>query len=63
MIGLYNISDCREDVYAEEFMVEGISDELIEGLDQDFFARGLLPGFEHRVLNMVVNGSRGGIMN
>ena len=44
-------------------MFGGIGDDLVKRLDEDFLARYFLPGLEHQIVDVVINGGGGGIMD
>ena len=44
-------------------MFGGVSDDVIKRLDEDFFAGNFLPGLEHRIVDVIIYGGGGGIMD
>ena len=65
-LDVFSLSDfihSREDSQVEEFMFGSIGDDFIEGLDENFFAWRFLPGLEHWIIDVVIYGGWGGIMD
>ena len=63
VFGLCDFVHSRENAQAEKFMFGSIGGDFIKGLDKDFLSRRFLPGLEHWIVDVVIYGGWGGVVD
>jgi hypothetical protein len=63
MFSLGDFIHSRKDVQVEEFMFGSIGGDFIKRLDKDFFTWRFLPRLEHWIIDVVIYGSWGGVVD